>query len=323
MTSLPRYQRSHRDFRHLCLAVLVASCFGLALHKGAEAGNAAEPESNKAATRPAPTAPTPSHAIPSAVGKNADDGLFAGHPDARDMKCAACHTPDGWSPARFAHERTGYDLKGQHARAACTACHTRSWTAPVPQNCAACHVDPHEQEFGSMCHSCHNEDNWQSLFTVDAHRRSQFPLSGRHAMIPCQECHIEKRERTFTRTALSCISCHAKDARSASLTTLDHGTLSTDCRGCHSPVSFSPARFVEHEACFPLVGSTHATIRCVDCHQASTVAGLQWRGTCGNASLRCAECHERDITTERHREKGVVGYVHSSERCVGCHASGR
>ncbi|MDP2342065.1 MAG: hypothetical protein Q8O67_13995 [Deltaproteobacteria bacterium] len=239
------------------------------------------------------------------------------HP--KGARCDACHTPGGWKPAKFAHQATSFPLVGRHAGVACTSCHQRDWSEPVPQGCAGCHVDPHAQEFGLLCRSCHTEEGWQPLFLVDAHRRTQFPLSGRHATLPCEECHVEKRERTFTRTALACTSCHARDAARASATTLDHRALSSSCQLCHVPTSFSPARLAEHESCFPLAGTVHAPVRCAECHSANAIVGARISGACRGVAVRCADCHAhaKGISDRQHRD--VVGYAHASEKCAGCH----
>jgi hypothetical protein len=248
------------------------------------------------------------------------DATASAHPTG--MRCDACHTPGGWAPARFAHERTGFALQGRHVGVACGACHRREWTEPLPQNCAGCHVDPHTQEFGVMCSSCHTESSWQPLFLVDAHRRTQFPLSGRHATLPCEQCHVEKRDRTFTRAALGCRDCHAADAAQASASTLNHASLAPTCQSCHTPTSFAPARLPQHEACFPLPGTVHANIACATCHEPRALVGAAVTGTC-RSLVRCAECHThaKKITDAQHT--GVVGYAHASDKCAACHRAAR
>ncbi|MDP2343620.1 MAG: cytochrome C [Deltaproteobacteria bacterium] len=255
------------------------------------------------------------------AGSSSSSSPPASHP--AGLRCDACHTPAGWRPAKFVHERTGFPLVGQHVGVTCTACHTRDWSDPVPQSCAGCHQDPHAQEFGLQCRACHDERAWQPLFVVDAHRRTQFPLSGRHASLPCEQCHVEKRERTFTRAALSCTACHARDAQRATTTTLDHRRLSSQCQQCHVPVSFTPARFVEHDACFPLAGTVHAAVRCSECHDARTLPGSRVSGACAGVPVRCADCHVHRASVSDREHRGVPGYAHQSEKCAACHRSTR
>jgi hypothetical protein len=237
-------------------------------------------------------------------------------------RCDVCHTPSGWKPARFSHDRTGFPLRGRHTAVDCAGCHKGEWQDPVPQTCSACHADPHLQEFGQSCSSCHTEETWQPLFLVDAHRRTQFPLSGRHASLPCEECHVEKRDRTFTRAALACTQCHTADAARASATTLNHRALEPTCQSCHTPVAFAPARLPAHEVCFPLAGTVHAPIRCGECHVQQALIGARVTGSC-RSLVRCAECHThaKKITDAQH--KGVPGYAHQSNKCADCHRSGK
>ena len=39
----------------------------------------------------------------------------------------------------------------------------------------------------------------------------ELPLTGRHAFIPCQECHGDRRDRGFARTTPECLACHQQD----------------------------------------------------------------------------------------------------------------
>jgi hypothetical protein len=243
-------------------------------------------------------------------------------PHPTGLRCDACHTPGGWTPARFAHERTGFALRGRHDGVACGSCHRRDWNEPLPQTCAGCHVDPHTQEFGLMCRSCHDESSWQPLFLVDAHRRTQFPLSGRHATLPCEQCHVEKRDRTFTRAALGCADCHAGDAAKASAGTLDHRRLGPLCQSCHTPTAFSPARLPLHEACFPLPGTVHAAVGCATCHVNASLVGARVTGSC-RSLVRCAECHAHAKKTTDAQHEGVIGYAHASDKCAACHRAVR
>jgi hypothetical protein len=107
-------------------------------------------------------------------------------------RCQACHVPNGWLPARFAHERTSFPLVGRHDGVRCGRCHGTDYQQRVPQSCAGCHQDPHAQEFGLECRACHDECGFHAPpFPVDAHRRTGCPLVGRPAVRRCDECHVE------------------------------------------------------------------------------------------------------------------------------------
>lgn len=241
-------------------------------------------------------------------------------------RCERCHLPSGWTPAHFVHERTSFPLVGKHVGVRCGSCHGASYDRPVPQSCAGCHADPHAQEFGLQCRSCHDENGFRAPpFSIDAHRRTGFPLVGRHSVLPCDECHIEKRERTFTRVAIECASCHQQDARRAGATTIQHtrAPFSTSCKGCHEPIAFTPARYPEHERCFPIASGRHAHVSCRACHGERGVAGVRPDDNCAGVPARCAQCHDhsKEIEDRHHRE--VPGYTHQSDRCVACHRTAK
>jgi hypothetical protein len=130
---------------------------------------------------------------------------------------------------------------------------------------------------------------------------------------------VERRERTFTRAALDCVACHRADAQRASTRTVDHARapFTQSCGGCHEPTAFTPARLPAHEACFPLARTVHAPVRCAECH--GSLAGAPLTGVCGPVAVRCADCHEHSADVEERHHRGVQGYQHESERCVGCH----
>jgi hypothetical protein len=241
-------------------------------------------------------------------------------PDGAKGRCDGCHTPLGWGPADFAHERTGWPLTGRHQLAACFGCHQNNYQRSTSTACATCHRDPHAQEFGANCQGCHTTEVFTGpMFPVDAHRRLNFPLVGRHAVLPCDECHVEKRDRTYTRAALDCASCHRNDARAAAAVTVNHNRapFTANCQGCHTPISFKPATFAQHDKCFPVSRGSHAGVRCLECH--TKVAGENFTGDCDGVPVRCAECHTHRAAVEDKRHAEVPGYAHRTERCVVCH----
>jgi hypothetical protein len=236
------------------------------------------------------------------------------------QRCDACHGSDTWFPAKFAHELTGFALDGRHQVTRCAQCHGGDLHQPLPKSCASCHQDPHLQEFGLMCASCHNTERFEApLFVVDAHRRTNFPLTGRHAALPCDECHVEKRDRQFTRAAVDCVQCHAADARRASTQTVNHQQppFSLACGSCHMPATFVGAKYRQHDTCFPITRGAHTAIRCAECHVA--LNGFTVTGNCANAPARCAECHEHNLAAEARRHARVQGYEHKSQKCAECH----
>lgn len=61
--------------------------------------------------------------------------------------CIDCHTPEGWKPARFDHDRDArFSLRGAHERVPCAGCHGREDAEepftryrPLSSGCADCH----------------------------------------------------------------------------------------------------------------------------------------------------------------------------------------
>jgi hypothetical protein len=233
--------------------------------------------------------------------------------------CSACHTEDGWQRVTFAHERTGFALDGRHRDLACRACHRDGdFRKPVPMACSACHRDVHAGRLGQRCARCHDATAWREVaFDADAHRRSAFPLVGRHAVISCEECHGDRRGRAFARPTPACATCHEEDALRGEVVMPGHADLGGDCRGCHGAWRFSPASFPAHEACFSIRSGEHAGIRCADCHR-PTVPRIEPAGlSCTSGTADCLRCHSCTKVTDEHSD--VSGFQCTAQKCYECH----
>jgi hypothetical protein len=252
-----------------------------------------------------------------AVAQGGSPRSAAAHAGA-ETRCEYCHSTSGWSPMTFDHSRTGFPLEGGHLMAGCHSCHkSDDFRAPVPASCAACHKDVHTGEFGTRCGSCHDARDWTSRFGPEAHRRTAFPLTGRHAAIPCEECHLNQRDRRFTRAALDCVACHLSDYARTAGGALDHARagFGTDCKSCHFPSRFKGARFQAHESCFQISRGPHAGIGCLDCHSALTSFAAS--GTCSTNTADCIRCHACSRVTPQH--SNVVGFQCKNLKCYECH----
>lgn len=241
--------------------------------------------------------------------------------------CAACHVTASWTDVRFNHERTGFPLTGKHARTSCKSCHVVDFQVPLTRGCVGCHRDVHAGELGARCESCHDTADWRSRFDADAHRRTNFPLFGAHAALPCVECHAEARERRFSRAMVDCAACHQaallRTATSA-VTHVGKPDFERACGRCHQPQRWTPARYFTHDACFPINAGPHAGIACLDCHDSlpPQVAGAM------PCSLRtanlCVTCHVNGgsglLGTTDEQHAGVQLYAPNQPRkCAECH----
>ena len=234
-------------------------------------------------------------------------------------RCVACHQPTGWTDVSFSHERTGFPLVGQHNGSPCRSCHLDGFERPLPTACGSCHQDPHRGDLGMRCETCHTPETWRSDFNADAHRRTNFPLVGRHAFLPCVECHPDARDRSFSGPAVPCVGCHLDDYRRTRGGSIDHEAMgfSTECRECHDPWSFERGRFAGHDACFQLSGTEHASIPCFDCHR--SIPQGPPAGTCNTGTAACSSCHEHSCGEMDHEHRRVPGYQCKDRKCYECH----
>lgn len=238
-------------------------------------------------------------------------------PLARPTKCAPCHDLQSWSSRRFAHERTAFPLRGRHADLACRSCHDGSNERRQATGCHTCHDDVHVGQFGARCDRCHDAESWRPTDPAEAHRRTNFPLLGRHALLPCQECHGDRRDRGYARPTVACIGCHQRDYAGAGARSIDHvaSQLPDDCRRCHATWSFGRGILPQHEDCFQLEAPPHAGIRCADCH--TRVAGLVATGACFTGNAACTRCHGCGSLAPKH--SAVAGYQCRDRKCYECH----
>jgi nitrate/TMAO reductase-like tetraheme cytochrome c subunit len=51
------------------------------------------------------------------------------------LDCADCHTPEGWLPADFRHERVGEHMPSGEVKLKCQQCHTSGWGSPPTCSC--------------------------------------------------------------------------------------------------------------------------------------------------------------------------------------------
>jgi hypothetical protein len=246
----------------------------------------------------------------------------AGEGHAGETRCAACHTTAGWSDVAFLHDRTGFPLTGRHKEIPCADCHRGDdFSRAVARACVACHRDVHRGRLGTRCDGCHDAGGWgNEPFGAEAHRRTGFPLTGRHALLPCEECHGDRRDRSFGRANPRCIGCHEADySLRTAAAGVDHVAFGfgEDCRSCHGTWRFSPADFGAHEACFQIARGPHAGISCRDCHDAGLPPMTAGAFSCGSDTADCLRCHSMPGIQAKH--SGVAGFQPFNRRCYECH----
>jgi len=245
-----------------------------------------------------------------------------------ELTCNKCH-PEHlgrdadllWGPKRqkgFDHAKTGYPLKGEHAKVECAACHTdrlirdpavRATRAKkpkqatflgLPTQCAQCHFDEHRGQLSTKCAHCHTEASWKPAPRF-SHAKTDFPLLGKHAGVKCAKCHpsvtdgkahtdapMPPYSETFMRMSpvahASCTDCH-KDPH--------EGRLGANCTACHTVNDWKEVKGVSGERAFhektryPLRGA-HATVDCKSCHGPFPGVRAVFKGLKFD---HCSDCH--------------------------------
>jgi hypothetical protein len=208
-------------------------------------------------------------------------------------KCATCHDQNRWKTARFNHDKTKFPLKGAHVKVKCDACHTGDLFADkLATSCVSCHKkdDSHKGQLGSRCEQCHGDSSWRRTVAFD-HDLTRFPLIGRHAVVPCEECH---RSASFKDARVACGSCHKDDQH--------EGRLGANCALCHNPNGWARWRFDhDRQTKYPLTGA-HRGLDCHACHTTKNVAKVSLQTTCygchrlddihqGSFGRACERCH--------------------------------
>lgn len=172
--------------------------------------------------------------------------------------CGACHSSNGWKPAKFDHNLAAFKLEGAHAEVKCERCHINNVYKGTPADCYSCHQqdDEHDGRFGTDCAACHRPTEWEDV-TFD-HNKSNFPLIGGHVGLACEQCHTTGQ---FTGLSTACASCHADPVFHA-------GMFGLDCAACHTTENW----YARYTGPHPGIadeggrGVNHGGASCRDCH---------------------------------------------------------
>ena len=237
-------------------------------------------------------------------------------------RCENCHASIRWTglPKKIglrAHPKTAFPLVGSHQSVACQRCHSpklplqRRYRSLKFQDCADCHRDVHRGSLGTAdCATCHDEHGfWPTLFTVDQHSRTEFPLRGKHQSVRCTGCHQGKRPRhKLELRAQRCIDCHDNPHGDQFAVEMRDG----GCTHCHSEQGWESPR-IDHSV-WPLTGA-HTETACDSCHTPSKQDRMRGKGaTYSGAPRECGGCH-RDVHAGQFR-------LTSPERvCEACHVT--
>ncbi len=244
--------------------------------------------------------------------------------------CDDCHTTSAWTPASFDHNF--YPTGNSHNNLTCNECHSEANYQP---QCLGCHQDDfnegHDPGDPTDCWACHSTTNWDSNFN---HDNTNFPLTGAHVSLSCQDCH----SGGFQGTPTECFACHETNYNNTTNPNHQALSISTTCTDCHTTnPGWSPATYPQHNQVFELLGA-HANItNCDDCHNGNynttpnTCIGChssEYNGTTDpphqtlNFPQDCLECHNLNGWTPATFDHSFypTGSHHTNLNCNECHS---
>lgn len=239
--------------------------------------------------------------------------LFAAKsPHGRSLKmdCNVCHTTSGWTEINetgFNHNATRFQLKGQHKLVKCKECHLDLVFENAKTTCNSCHQDVHEQTLGVDCDRCHNDNSWLVNNIKQLHQASSFPLSGVHATVECNECHISSSDLRFDKMGNDCFSCHRDDFQATVNPNHAAAGFSINCTECHNQNATNWSGPIYDHSFFPLTNAHK--LDCKSCHASGVYKGLP---------STCESCHLTDYNTTTNPNHQQAGY---SKDCQTCHTT--
>jgi hypothetical protein len=227
--------------------------------------------------------------------------------------CQTCHTPTGWLPSVFSHDKTSFSLTGAHRAVSCNACHVNNKYVGLSANCVDCHradfngaANPNHAALGFplTCAQCHSTTSWQPASFN--HAATKFPLTGKHTTTACASCHVNGNYQLVYN---SCFQCHTSDYNGTKNPVHSTSGYPTTCETCHSTTTWAGATFSHTR--FPQTHGNAAGV-CAKCHSNSANYAV--------FSCTTAPCHPQSQTDATHR--GRSGYVYNSTNCYSCHPRG-
>lgn len=233
-----------------------------------------------------------------------ENNCVACHDDFHDGKygneCVKCHNERSFLALNnmdfFDHTVTDYPLEGKHLEVDCKQCHTERFSKAIDFTaCSNCHDDFHMGEFKKEgfspdCIECHSlQDGFDySLYTLEKHQQTIFPLEGAHTATPCFACHISEDKWAFRNLGSECIDCHQN---------IHEDYISekyypdNKCTTCHINDAWSSVNFDHSITNWPLEGK-HNEVACKDCHFKTSENTTAFTQSFKNLDNKCASCHQ-------------------------------
>ena len=273
-------------------------------------------------------------------------------------ECSSCHNEhhginfqiNRFDKKTFNHSKTGFELKGMHAKQDCKACHKSSNIKDarlkkkastylgLRKQCLACHDDYHQGRMSSKCTNCHGFDSFKNAKAFN-HNLTRFPLKGKHKEVTCEKCHkteiVNGKPRQKFKGLLfaNCTACHHD---------VHENKFGQNCKKCHSEESFHAIKgmstFDHDKTDFKLIGK-HKFVACKACHKTGLTDPVK-HNHCTDChadyhknefakngiSPDCNQCHTNNgftpstYTIEKHNvSKFPLEGAHLATSCTACH----
>jgi len=161
------------------------------------------------------------------------------------------------------------------------------------------------------CDACHSLDEGFdfSLYSIDQHQLTQFPLKGAHQATPCFSCHLQEERWSFKGIGKNCNECH-NDIHQGYLDPKYYPA--NKCASCHSEGAWSEVTFDHNQTSWPLDGK-HLEVACRKCHFEMKDNKIQ-NQTFKSLSTNCVSCHDNV-----HQDMFAVN---GKTDCTQCHVTG-
>lgn len=210
--------------------------------------------------------------------------------------CLQCHSLTSFKSADrskgFDHEKSRFPLLGKHKAIKCEACHKQKnqyLKLDSFDQCMDCHEDYHKGEFlragrDPACDLCHDNSGFSpSLYGIEKHQKTRFPLEGSHLAQPCISCHKPQGKSVYFWDKMSCENCHKNIHGPQFAAYFQSGD---GCKSCHTSTAWNDLLFDHQRTKFPLSGK-HADIGCERCHKSNGTL-VEYTST----ATECRSCHK-------------------------------
>ena len=230
----------------------------------------------------------------------------------------------------------------------CSSCHELFSSGSQKKLCLDCHKETKSDVISKKgyhgknksvrnadCKSCHTDHKGRDadIVKLDAatfnHNMTDFGLKGKHQVVECNSCHIEKKK--YRDASGACESCHKDDNPHKNAKASKE--VFVKCSTCHDENNWHSIKYDHNkETKFKLVGA-HSKAPCHSCHIAEKY--LETPKEChschknddvhnGKNGKDCSKCHDsrkwNKISFDHDKDTSFkLRFKHKKTSCASCH----